>query len=119
MNIFRIWKKGIKAEKGDILLRLISNVGHVILVVVDQNGERLDTGTLMRFANRGVTLEGDVGEKIGLPLDNDGNILFNVPLKDSEDEDEDEDEGDDEDEKRRDDDFQTSFIKFLQALKNK
>jgi hypothetical protein len=91
---FRVWEPRIKAEKGDVLLRLFEvnkkkpcicgkcdNDDPVVsLRVVDEAGETWD-GNLISFKHDVITLQPGVDEDIGLPLDEERKLKFDTPIK--------------------------------------
>lgn len=88
---FRVWEKGIKAEKGDVLLRLRSgrtscfcdkcDHDSVAVLVVDEDGDKVNCGSLLSFEPDKISLPQDVSKDIGLPLDEKGSLKFDVPIE--------------------------------------
>lgn len=86
MSRFKIWKEGIEAKEGDILLKLIpcgdcSRGGGVVLIAVDKMGNPIKRGNLLFFHdNCALEFARCVNKEIGFELDKDGEIFSDEPL---------------------------------------
>lgn len=69
---FKIY--GEKDKDSVIRLRLVSNDNEVVLMAVDEKGEKLPFGNLLGIDSNGVTLYGSISKRLDLPLDSNGRL---------------------------------------------
>jgi hypothetical protein len=75
----KVWKEGVKAEKGVVFVRLANfdaSAGEVMVDAVDVNGGHADSGYLLTIGPGGVKLMSGVSKSIGLPLGCRGQLLI-------------------------------------------
>jgi hypothetical protein len=71
----RVWREGIKKKQGEILLRLVEGgEAYVEMNAVDEEGTRVNSGTIWSMDEDGLKLWGGISSKIGLPLIGHGYI---------------------------------------------